>query len=122
MTEFDQQALTWMRETLTNTMPHRATLYTPHYAPDDGGGQAVSWDLVLADVPCRLHAIGQTADGWDLFAESLQNKPRYRAVFLYNAPLVVDMRVIIADIPYRVVSCSTEHSAKLVVHAVLVGE
>ncbi|MDX2077007.1 MAG: hypothetical protein SFZ02_11285 [bacterium] len=122
MSEFDQEALTWMRETLANTLPHRATLYTPHYAPDDGGGQVVTWDLVQTDVPCRLHIIGQNADGWELFADSLQNKPRYRAVFLHNAPLTIDMRVVIADLPYRVMSCSTDHNPKLVIHAVLVGE
>jgi hypothetical protein len=119
MSEFDEQALAWMRESLMPTLPQRATLYVPQYTPDDGGGTAIAWDVSAEDVPCRLDAIPRTRDNWAITDDVLGNDTTYRAVFLYDTPLRPDMRVQIGDVTYWVMSCSTEHGAKLVVHAVL---
>ncbi|GEM_PF-2145121 len=119
MSEFDEQALAWMRESLMPTLPQRATLYTPQYTPDDGGGQVIGWDVSADDVPCRLDAISSTRDGWVVTDDVLGNETMYRAVFLYDTLLRPDMRVQIGDTTYWVMSCSTEHGAKLVIHAVL---
>ena len=122
MTEFDQTALDWMRETITDTLPDRATLYIPVYTSDDGGGQSVIWQMVADDVPCRVMPTRSNGDAWSAFGDTLQITPTYRAVLQYDAPVRADMRVVIHDVAYRIIQFSDAHSAKLVVHVVLAGE
>lgn len=122
MTEFDQTALDWMRETITDTLPHRATLYIPVYTSDAGGGQSVIWQMVAEDVPCRVMPTRSGSDAWSAFGDALQIIPTYRAVLQYDAPIQADMRVEIGGVAYRIIQFSDAHSAKLVVHVVLARE
>jgi hypothetical protein len=122
MSKFSEQALAWMRDMVADTLPQQADLYAPSYSPDGGGGQVITWGLVAGGVACRLDRMPMSAEQWGIFGDAIERKPRYRAVFLHNAPLADDMRVVVAGDAYRVIASSIKHGAKLVVHAVLQAE
>ncbi len=122
MTEFDQTALDWMRETIATTLPDRATLYIPVYTSDAGGGQSLIWEMIADDVPCRVMPIRHAGEAWSAFGDALQIIPTYRVVLPYDAPVRADMRVVIHGVAYRIIQLSDTHSAKLVVHVVLAQE
>lgn len=122
MTEFDETALAWMRQMLIPSLPDRATLYIPIYSPDDGGGHAVTWQMIATDVPCRMVRVNRHIDAWTSLGDVLHITPIYRAVLMYDAPIRADMRVVIAGAAYRIVQFSDAHHPKLMTHIILATE
>lgn len=110
-----------MRDDVARLLPGTAILQNKTVASDGAGGGSVTWAAVTGGtVACRLDPLRRQGAGEETYGLRESAANLYQLTLPYDAPLLMDYRVLYNGVPYEVRTVDEQKDWGVSVRAVVV--